>query len=76
MAGVHYLEVYSELNQASKMGLFVKIFSWWKPLTTFAKSAILHVWLRSNSASGTDFSVQWKKKAGMIVFLQAVEQDV
>ena len=40
------METHSELNQTSKMDIFVKIVNGWKRLTIFAKSSILVVWLR------------------------------
>ena len=38
---------HSEINETSKMELFVEIVDDWKLLTIFAKFSILHVWLGS-----------------------------
>ena len=38
---------YAEQSQASKMELLPKIVIGWKPLTIFAKSSVLDVWLGS-----------------------------
>ena len=38
---------YAEHSQASKMELLPKIVIGWKPLTIFAKSSVLDVWLGS-----------------------------
>ena len=40
-------EVYSEPSQISKTEYFLKIINDWKPLTIFAKSIVLDVWLSS-----------------------------
>ena len=44
--------LYSEPCQTSKMELFLKIINGRKPLTIFAKSSILDVWLGSERAFG------------------------
>ena len=48
-------ESYSEPIQTSKMELFGKIVNGFSPLTIFAKSYILDVWLGSENASAVDF---------------------
>ena len=45
-------EGYSKPNQTSKMYLMAKTFNGFLPLTIFAKSSILDVWLGSECASG------------------------
>ena len=44
-------EVYSKHSQISNMMLFMKIVNSWKPLTIFAKSSIVDVWLGSEYTS-------------------------
>ena len=41
--------MYSEPSQTPRKELFVKIVTGWKPLTIFAKSSILDIWLRLNT---------------------------
>ena len=47
-------EVYSESSQTSKMESFAKIIDFFHPLTIFAKSYILDMWLGSECASTVD----------------------
>ena len=52
----------SEPSQTSKMDFFEKIINSWKPLTIFAKSTILEVWLSSAYVSGQwSFCLQTKE---------------
>ena len=46
------IEVHLEFSQASKMKPFAKLVNGFKPLTTFAKTSILDLWLGSEYASG------------------------
>ena len=46
------IEAHLEFSQASKMKPFAKLFNGFKPLTTFAKTSVLDVWLGSEYASG------------------------
>ena len=46
-------DAHSEPSEASKMEVFAKIVSNWKPLTVFIKSSMLDVWLGSEYASKT-----------------------
>ena len=48
---IRYPEIYSEPNQTSKMELLVKLINGFQPLTNFAESSVLHIWLGSECAS-------------------------
>ena len=50
---IKQLEACSEPSRTSKMKFLMKIINGWKTLTTFAKSAILDVWLGFKYASET-----------------------
>ena len=64
-AGTH-----SKLSKTSKMERFTNMVNVWKPLTIFAKSSILDVWLGSAQQTQRRVSTEWIPLEKLCTFLK------